>query len=333
MKAYSPVSVIVLNFNGRPYLKQCLDALLATDYPRFEVVVVDNASTDGSAEFIRLNYPTVRVIRHAQNYGYAVGYNLVMDRVENEHVAFLNNDVFVKPNWLKELMLHIDKEDVAAVVPVMKFFCDETRINSAGGNCDVYGVGWNRGNGEIDRGQYDTIQEVFYGNGGALLIKKRVWREVGSFDERYFLYGEDLDWCWRARLKGYKILYVPYSEVHHLWRGSGAPMMHLLERHWLSTILKNYSFKTLVFLIPKFAGLKFLKAVWLIRNGKLNEKLAVVKAVFWNIISLRATWQKRIRIQTFRKLPDAAIQKHMFKQSFELLLWLGVLKHPVLKRN
>ncbi len=328
-KNLSPVTLIVLNFNGKPHLEQCIDSLLATDYKCFKVVVIDNASTDGSAEFIESNYPTVKVIRHNHNYGYAFGYNLVIDAIQNEHIVLLNNDVFVKPNWLKELMLYIDKEDVAAVAPTMKFFHDKNRINAAGGNCDIYGVGWNRGNGEIDTGQYNKVQEVFYGNGGALLVKKRVWRKVGPFDERYFLYGEDLDWCWRARLRGYKIIYVPNAEVYHLWRGSGAPMVYLLERHWLSTILKNYNLKTLIRLTPKYLALKTLKTVWLIIHGKKNEKLASIKGVLWNLVNLKGTWRKRVEIQTSRKVSDSEIQKNMLRKSFELFLWLGKIKHPI----
>jgi len=326
----SSVTILVLNFNGKTHLKKCLDSLLTTNYPHFNIVVIDNGSTDRSTEFLKSNYPSVKVIRHHQNYGYALGYNLVIDKIENEYIVLLNNDILVKPDWLKELMTHIKNEDVAAVAPKMKFLHEKTRINSTGGSCDIYGVGLNRGNGEVDMEQYDLIQEVFYGNGGALLIKKRVWREIGPFDERYFMYGEDLDWCWRARLKGYKIIYVPHAEVYHHWRGSGGSMVTLLERHWLSTILKNYSLKTLIKIMPKYLALKTLKTMWLITHAKSTEKLAVIDAILWNLFNLRGTWRKRTQVQTSRKLPDAEIQRHMFKRSFELLLGLGKLRHPLL---
>ena len=322
---------MVLNFNGRKYLKQCLDSLLATDYPNFKIIVIDNGSADGSVEFVRSNYPNVRVIKHDQNYGYACAYNLVIGAVQSEYVALVNNDILVEPSWLRELVSYAENDDIAAVTPKMKFLHDKTRINAAGGNCDLYGVGWNRGNGEVDMGQYDAVQEVFYGNGGALLIKKRIWREVGPFDERYFMYGEDLDWCWRARLKGYKIIYVPYAEVHHHWRGSGGPMVHLLERHWRSTVLKNYSLKTLIQLMPKYLALNALKAIWLIARAESYEKLTVLKGILWNLSNFKESWKKRIQIQMSRTATDAEIQKHMFKGGFELSIWLKKLKHPILK--
>jgi len=329
----SSVTLLVLNFNGEAHLKKCLDSLLTTNYSRFNVVVIDNGSMDESAEFLKSNYSSVKVIKHNRNYGYALGYNLVINTIKDEYIVLLNNDVLVKPNWLKELMAYIKNDDVAAVTPKMTFLHNKTQINAAGGCCDIYGVGLNRGNGEVDMKQYDTVQEVFYGNGGALLIKKRVWRKIGPFDERYFMYGEDLDWCWRARLKGYKIIYVPRAEVYHHWRGSGGSMVILLERHWLSTLLKNYGFKTLIKIMPKYLALKVLKTTWLTTHAKSSVKLAVIQALLWNLLNFRGTWRKRVQIQTSRKLPDAEIQRHMFKGSFELLLGLGKLKHPILSSD
>jgi len=306
-KISTSVTVLILNFNGRRYLQQCLDSLLATDYPNFKTIVIDNGSVDGSVEFIRKNYPSVQVIRHDRNYGYAFAYNLVMDAIQSEYVALVNNDVVVEPSWLRHLVFYAKNLDVAAVTPKMKFLNDKTRLNSTGGNCDLYGVGWNRGNGEIDRGQYNEVQEVFYGNGGALLIKKRVWR-------------------------GYKILYVPHAEVRHQWRGSGGAIICFLERHWLSTVLKNYSLTTLALLSPKYFGLKILKTLWLAAHAESREKLAVLKSVLWNLSTFRESWKKRILVQMSRTVPDMEIQKHMFKGSFELHAWLGKLKHPILER-
>jgi GT2 family glycosyltransferase len=329
MKDASPVTLLVLNFNGKHYMKLCLDSLLATNYPHFEVVVVDNGSTDGSRDFIKSNYPKVKLIEHDRNYGYTLGYNLVIGKIQTEYIALINNDIVAETNWLKELMVHIKDDYVAAVVPKMKF-PDKKRINSAGGNCDIFGTGWNRGNGEIDRDQFNVVQEVFYGNGGALLIKKQVWREIGPFDERYFMYGEDLDWCWRARLKGHRIIYVPRAEVYHHWRGSGGAIVNMLERHWLSTVLKNYSLKNLVRIMPRYLALKTLKMIWLIMYGKSDVKFVAIKGFLWNLINFRDTWKKRVQVQMSRKVSDVEICKHMFKRSFELLLGLKKIEHPIL---
>lgn len=325
------VTMLVPNYNGEKYLKSCLNSLLATDYPNFRVIVVDNGSTDNSVEFIKKNYPTVRMIRNNENLGYARAINVAMESVESEYVVFLNNDIIVESNWLRQLMLYMNSiKKVAAANPKILFLHNKEVINSAGGSCDIYGVGWNRGNGEIDRGQYDAVKEVFYVNGAALLTKKDVWEDVGSFDERYFLYGEDLDWCWRARTKGYKILYVPSAKIYHQWRGSGGSMIKFLEKHWLASFLKNYSLETIFTLAPRYLVLKFLKAIWLMKNGKeFCEKSAVFNSFLWNVINFKDTWIKHLLVQKARKVSDKEIQNFMHRESFELSAWIGKIEHPL----
>ena len=327
-----PVTLVILNYNGIRYIKNCLDSVLATDYPNFKITVIDNASTDGSAEFIEENYPEIKLMKFQKNYGFAKAYNLALKSINSKYMALLNNDIEVEPDWLEKLVLHMEKDEKAAAAnPKMLFIQDRKRINAAGGCCDIYGVGWNRGNGEIDRGQYDKVEEVFYANGAAMLIREKAWKEVGPFDERYFLYGEDLDWCWRARLKGYKILYVPEAKIYHYWRASSGKIIPLLEKHWMASLLKNYSLNTLMLLIPKFTAIKTLKTLWLIKNGEtLNEKTAIIESFLWNIRNLRKTLEKRKSIQLERKITDKKLMEKMYKGSFELSLWLGRMKHPIL---
>ena len=329
------VDVLILNCNGKNLLERCLDSMKKTDYPDFKTFVIDNGSTDGSVELVKSRYPWVELIEIGRNVGVAAAYNQAIPRMNSEFIAILNNDVEVDKNWLKNLMSVISEDkNVAAVTCKIKFINNKRRINSTGGSCDIYGVGWNRGNGQIDNGQYNNFDEPFYSTGSAMIIKKSLWEKAGKFDERYFLYGEDLDWSWRARLLGYKIKYVPTSTVYHVWQASHriVPIIYLLERNWLCTILKNYSLKTLLLLLPKYLVLKTLKAFWLLLRGKRNEKLAIPKAFMWNLLNLRKSLQKRKEIQSIRKISDQEIQKKMFQGSFELSLWLGTQKHPILGR-
>lgn len=331
MKDLPFVTLLVINYNGRKYLSSCLDSLLKTDYPHFKIVVIDNCSMDDSVEFLKKNYPNVELIQKNENLGYACAINSAMDIVESEYVVLLNNDIIVEPEWLKQLIPFINVKDVAAVNPKILFLNNKKVINAAGGHCDIYGVGWNRGNGEFDKGQYDMVEEVFYVNGTAMLIRKSVWKDVGTFDERYFLYGEDLDWCWRARLRGYKLLYVPYARIYHQWRGSRGPIIEFLERHWLSNFLKNYSFKTICILFPKYLSLKCLKMLWLMKNGKeLREKIAVFQAFLWNLVNFKGTWLKHLLVQASRKISDKEIQSCMYKGSLEFSVWIGKIEHPLI---
>jgi hypothetical protein len=303
--------------------------VLATDYEDLEVIVIDNASTDESIEFVRKNYPQVKLVENEENIGFAA-LNRNSYATGSKYIAFLNNDVVVESDWLRIVIDQMEKnQEVAAANPKVLFLQDRKRINSAGGNCDVYGVGWNRGNGEIDDGQYDQVEEVFYANGAALVIRKEAWVNVGPFDEDYFLYAEDLDWCWRARLKGYKILYEPEAKIYHRWMGSTTPMMVFLERHWMMNLLKNYRLRTLCVTAPKYFILKMLKAAWLMKNGRnFSERLAVIEAFVWNLRNLRKTWRKHSAIQLSRQVSEKQIQNNMHKGSFEMQLWLGKAKHP-----
>ena len=330
---YPFITVLILNYNGRKYLKSCLDSLLSMNYPSFKLVVIDNGSTDGSLDFMTIHYPEIELIHLFKNCGYASAINTAMNFVKSDYVAFLNNDVIVDPNWLHEMFCHFKSDEkIAALTPKILFLHNRKIINSAGGNCDLFGIGWNRGNGEFDNHQYDSKEEVFYANGAALLTKTDIWKEVGPFDSSFFLYGEDLDWCWRARLKGYKILYIPSSVVYHCWQGSGSPMIPYLEKHWITIFLKNYDLKTIFQLFFKYLSLKLLKFFWLLKYASnLNEKLAIFKSFCWNLNSFRHTWSNRLSIQASRKVSDEKIKKYMIKNSFELLAWSNQLLHPLLE--
>lgn len=329
-----PVSVLVLNYNGLCYLENFMKSIMKTDYPNFKIVFVDNGSTDGSLEFIRKNYPDVQIIAFDNNYGFAEAYNRSIEMVDSDILLLINNDIEVDKNWLRELVSHISDDGVASIAPKIKFIENKEVINSAGGNCDIYGVAWNRGNGEKDLGQYDRPDEVFYVNGAVLIFKKSVWKDVGPFDSRYFMYAEEVDWCWRARLKGYKVIYVPNSIVFHKWQGSSkkTPFVYLMERNWLCNMLKNYEAKTLIQIIPIYAFLKMLKSVWLAFKGKTNERFVIPKAVLWNLKNLKGTLQRRKQIQATRKIPDKQLKKFMQKTSYEISLLLGRSKHPILQR-
>jgi hypothetical protein len=328
------VTVEILNYNGIRYLKDCLNSVLATDYENFELIVIDNASTDGSVEFVKKNYPQVKLVENKRNYGFAAALNKNSDVLGSEYIAFLNNDVVVESNWLGILVACMEKNRVvAAANPKMLFLQNGKELNAAGGNCDIYGVGWNRGNGETDGGQYDKVEEVFYASGAAVVIRKEAWLDVGPFDEDYFLYAEDLDWCWRARLKGYKVLCIPDAKIYHRWMSSEGSMINFLEMHSMTSLLKNYTLRTLCAITPKYFALKMLEATWLMKNGKgLTEKLAVFKAFVWNLRNFRKTWRKHSVIQLSRKMSDKQIQNSMYKGSLGLQLWLRKMKHPIMQQ-
>ena len=193
-----------------------------------DVVVVDNASTDDSVRWLSSNFPSVKVVVNSENSGYAGGYNQGLKNLETPYWVLLNSDVEVTPNWLNPLLEAFEShENLAACQPKIKDLKNPTRFEyagGAGGFIDYLGYPFNRGRlfftEEEDRGQYNEPMEVFWATGCCLAIRKDVFEEMKGFDEAFFAHMEEIDLCWRIRLKGYSIMAIPTSEVYHLGGGT-----------------------------------------------------------------------------------------------------------------
>ena len=208
------VSIVVLNYNGKQFLDDCLTSIAAQSYRDFEVIVVDNASTDGSVEHLDANYPWVRVVRNKKNLGFAGGTNAGIRQANGEFIVTLNNDTRADSRFLaclvEPMRAHADVGMCAS-----KMLLADGRINSAGICISRSGAAWDRGMFEPDLGQYDAREEVFGACAGAALYRKEMLDEIGLFDEDFFLYMEDVDLAFRARLAGWNCIYVPEAKVFH----------------------------------------------------------------------------------------------------------------------
>ncbi|MGH7904611.1 MAG: glycosyltransferase family 2 protein [Candidatus Dormibacteraceae bacterium] len=220
-------SVVILNYNGLHFLDACLTLLLAQELePRrpgagFEVLLVDNASVDGSSEHVRCRYPRVRVIDAGANLGFAAGNNLGIREAAGRYVVLLNNDTRVRPGWLAALVAAADSDEaVGAVAAKLVFLDPPNTIQNAGSILLSDGSGADRGFREPDRGQYDRREEVFGACGASVLLRRRMLEDVGDFDETFFMYYEDTDLNWRMRLRGWRVLYEPAAVVDHVHAGS-----------------------------------------------------------------------------------------------------------------
>jgi hypothetical protein len=223
------VSVLILNWNGARLLPACLDALFQTDYPAdaWEAVLVDNASSDGSESAAARDFPQLKLWRNPGNWGFARGYNGAIGAAPGPYVVLLNTDTRVRPGWLRALVEAAESDPRAGAATAKLVYPTESpnagRIQNAGGLLLPDGSGRDRGTvlldgawqQEPDSGQYDRQEEVFFFCGAAALLRTAALRDVGLFDERYFMYYEDLDLSWRLRLRGWKVLYVPEAVVEH----------------------------------------------------------------------------------------------------------------------
>lgn len=219
------VSVVILNWNGAGMLRKFLPGVVEHSQGEgVEICVADNASTDDSRELLRKEFPGVRLIELAVNYGFAEGYNRAFQQVEAEYVVLLNSDVEVTPGWLLPLCTYMDAHpETAACQPKLRSERNKECFEyagAAGGYLDIYGYPFCRGRifdvVEEDKGQYDSVASVFWASGAALFIRLKDYREVGGLDGRFFAHMEEIDLCWRLGSRGRGLVCVPQSVVYHV---------------------------------------------------------------------------------------------------------------------
>jgi hypothetical protein len=256
------ISVIVLAFNGLEHLKICLPTLLAQTYPsnRLEIIVVDNASGDGSAELVARDFPSVRLIRNAANLGFARGNTIGAQAARGDFVAFLNQDTRADRLWLAELVAPLlaarragDRSLICTGAKMLSW--DGSVIDFAGGRMNAIGKATQVGSGLPDGPAYAEERETLFACGGAMLIDRQVYLEVGGFDDDYFVLFEDVDLGWRLWVLGYRVVLAPKAIVYHRLHAS-VDQVHdvrkqlIFERNALFTLLKNYDDEQLGRAVP-----------------------------------------------------------------------------------
>lgn len=219
----SKVAVVILNYNGEEMLGRFLPSVVENS-PGADIVVADNASTDGSVAFVKENFPSVKIVLLDRNYGFAGGYNRALEKVAADYVLLLNSDVETTPGWLEPLVALLDADSsIVACQPKILDFKRKTHFEyagAAGGFIDRYGYPYCRGRlfdtVEEDKGQYDVPCDIFWATGAALLVRAAAYRAAGGLDECFFAHMEEIDLCWRLRSRGYRIVCEPRSVVYHV---------------------------------------------------------------------------------------------------------------------
>ncbi|MEE8170506.1 MAG: glycosyltransferase family 2 protein [Phycisphaerae bacterium] len=245
--ALSPlVSIVVICWNNRRFLKRCFDSLVKTDYPNLEIFLADNASTDDSAAFVAEHYPSVRVIVHPRNLGFAEGNNRVIRLCKGKFIVTLNPDTEVHPDWIARLVAVAEKDPTVGMLSPKMYIMDQgRRLNSAGGDM-LLRTGDNvaRAFYVIDDDRFNRIEETFGPSAGAGFYRRSMLDDIGLFDRGLFTYYEDVDINLRAQLRGYRCLYVPDAVIHHYQAGTlddYHPLkMFLLQRNKWYVVLKNF---------------------------------------------------------------------------------------------
>lgn len=280
------VAVVILNWNGEKMLREFLPDVVRHSTGA-EIVVADNASTDGSLQMLEREFPTVRRIVLDRNHGFAQGYHLALEQVDAEFYLLLNNDVQVGADWLSPLLEYMDKNPhVAACQPKLLCHWDRTRFEYAGasgGYIDAWGYPYCRGRVmgtvEEDKGQYDEPASLLWATGAALMIRREAYWHTGGLDGRFFAHQEEIDLCWRLRSRGYGIACVPQSKVWHVGGGTlpkdSPHKTYLNFRNNLLLLYKNLPSERLETVMRVRFWLDALASVQFLLTGKWDSFLAV----------------------------------------------------------
>jgi hypothetical protein len=293
------VAVLVINYNGKHYLRECLESLKNQTYKDYDVYVVDNGSVDISVEYVKGHFPWVKIIAFRENLGFAKAYNEAIKKVDADLVALLNNDTRVDRKWLQELVNAILEDGlIAAVGSKILLYDNPQLLNHAGAKITPIGGGFDIGLYRQDASEYNIKKPVGAVCGAAMLVKKDVFLEMGGFDDDFFAYFEDTDFCWRAWLYGYKVIYVPTSVVYHKfggsWGHSSPEKVFLGEKNRLSSMIKNAEWINLISGLFLTIFFNIIRIMFYSRNRAPNMVLSIIRADLWILKNIRKIMNKRI---------------------------------------
>jgi GT2 family glycosyltransferase len=297
------ISVVIPHWNGIRFLPDCLDALAKQTYPAIEVILVDNASEDGSQALIREQYPWVKLIELPENRGFTGACNAGIAASEGEVVALLNNDTEVDPNWAEAVMDAFARHsEVGSVASKMLLFDKRDHLHTAGDTFSRDGRAGNRGVWQRDVGQYDTEEYVFSACGGSSAYRRAMLDQIGVLDDTFFFLMEDVDLGWRAQLAGWRCLYTPRAVVyHHLSAtGGGVTASYYAGRNTLILLAKNLPaalwrrYGGLILRTQVKEGWNALRA-W--RGKAARARLRGMLAGVWRALTI---WPQRRRVQATR---------------------------------
>jgi len=299
-------SVVVVAYNPGHFLQDCVASIYSTQ-PEVEVVVVDNASTDGAVERVKTEFPAIRVIRNERNAGFGTGNNLGTARAKGAFLVFLNPDATVTDDWLEALVRPlVEDHSVGLVTPKVLLRNDPNRINVAGLNVHLSGISMCRGLG-LHRTDLDEVAEVAAISGVTFAARRDLFEAIGGFDEDFFLYIEDVDLSVQAWLAGYRCLYVPHAVALHDYdevEMNTRKTFHVEKGRYLM-LLKAFSWRTLLGLLPTLLLAEVITWGWLLwRNPR--AMMQKFRSWHWVLTHRKQIARKRCQVQARRACPDTA---------------------------
>lgn len=292
-------AVVILNWNGKKFLEKFLPGVILHSSGKADIIIADNASSDDSLDYMANNHPGIRIIRLDKNYGFASGYNLALRQIEADFYILLNSDIEVSDNWIAPVIgLMEENPDVAACQPKIRSFYDRDKFEyagAAGGFIDKYGYPFCQGrlfqSLEKDEGQYEEARDVFWATGACMFVRADVFHKLGGFDDDFFAHMEEIDFCWRAKNQGYRIMYCPASTIFHIGGGTlpknNSRKTYLNIRNNIIMLYKNLEDNRLTRVLAARQILDYVAAFKFLIDGGFKDMISVLKAhyYFWTHLS------------------------------------------------
>lgn len=318
------VSIIILNYNGLDYLKDCLQSVSNVTYPALEVIVVDNNSNDPSVEFVKNQYPNFKIVQLDKNYGFAKANNMGAQHALGKYFLFLNNDTLVAPNFILELVQAIERDPQIGICQSLLLKPNE-EVDSSGDYIDSIGVAYS------SKERVDSTRNILSAKGASMLVKKEVFEKLNGFDEQFFVSFEDVDLGWRTWIINYRVVVVPSSVVHHIGGQTINKMKQEIAFHGLKNQLsmKITNFEGIS--VPRNLFLFFMIYGWRIFQVMIDYKIkgsteitstkyentiaqkpnlrTVLKAILWLVRNRKYLAQKHKKINSTRILTTKQLKE------------------------
>lgn len=316
------VSIIILNYNSGTWLIDCVGSILKTNYQNYEIIVVDNLSSDSSHKLCKEKFEQITLIENDENLGYCEGNNVGINHAKGDFLVILNPDTLVEPTWLDELINAFSKYGDGIYQPKILASSDHNLLLSTGNMLQLFGFGFSRGKGEKDTNQYEQDDLIGYASGTCLFTSSKIMKSLSGFDPFLFAYHDDLDLCWRAYLTGIKSYYVHSSIIYHPIEGYSfkwSPFkFYLMERNRLYCLFTHFSRINILKMLPSLILVDFAVTGFYAKRGLLLVKIKTNLNILKNLKKISKRYSK---IQQSRKISDKEIIQN-FSDNIDVPPWV-----------
>ena len=316
-KSASLVSIIILNYNAGKLLHECVESVFKSHNKNFEVILVDNASSDKTYKQCKEKFNDIILLENKKNLGYCEGNNVGIRHAQGEFVVVLNPDTLVEPDWLDKLITAYEKNGDGIYQPKILASTDHSMLLSTGQVLQLFGFGYSRGKGDKDTNQYNKFEKISYASGTCLFTTKKILEKLNLFDPFLFAYHDDLDLCWRAAMIGISSFYVPTSIIYHPIEGYSFKWnsfkFYLMERNRQYCLLTHFSKSTYFKMLPALILTDIAVSCFYFKKGMLITKFNSSLNILKNIKKINNKYQQ---IQNQRNYSDKEIL-NLFKDEIE----------------